>query len=213
MKVDTYKINVYTFLTPPTVADYKGNALCVLSRLYVIHSEFEFNSQNRNGWHSHYNCNAWHRVHSHQESPLVHLLWSGLNTMLIFLFGVVHFHTALFTSEPEFVNKTTLKVLRSFIHWFTHSTVPEFIWNLFSLVSVRLFGAHPSAIAVFTPVLFGSTESNSSSFPPLVRIFWTGVNTPIAIAIGGTNVKIVFRCMTKRELKGTGTRAWSYLDK
>ncbi len=34
---------------------------------------------------------------------------------------------------------------------------------------------------VFTPVLFGSIESNSSSFPPLVRIFWAGVNTAIAL--------------------------------
>ncbi len=143
MKVDTYKINVYTFLTPPTVTDYKGSALCVLSRLYVIHSEFEFNSQNRNGWHSHYNCNAWHRVHSHQESPLVHLLWSGLNTMLIFFVWCgPPSHCPLYKWTRIF-NKTTLKVLRSFIHWFTHSTVPEFIWNLFSLVSVRLFWCTP----------------------------------------------------------------------
>ncbi len=56
------------------------------------------------------------RVYSHQES-LVHLLWSGSNTMLIFfLFGAVHFHSALFTSEPEIVNKTT-RVLKSSIHW------------------------------------------------------------------------------------------------
>ncbi len=57
------------------------------------------------------------RVHSHQESPLVDLLWSGPNTMLIFcLFGVVHFHTALSASQPEIVNKTT-RVLRLSIHW------------------------------------------------------------------------------------------------
>ncbi len=57
------------------------------------------------------------RVHSHQESPLVDLLWSGPNTMLIFfLFGVVRFHTALSASEPEIVNKTTC-VLMSSIHW------------------------------------------------------------------------------------------------
>ncbi len=31
-------------------------------------------------------------------------------------FGVVCFHTALFASEPEILNKTT-RVLRSSIHW------------------------------------------------------------------------------------------------
>ncbi len=41
------------------------------------------------------------RVYSHQESLLVHLLWSGPNTILIFFFGAVRFHTALFASEPE----------------------------------------------------------------------------------------------------------------
>ncbi len=66
---------------------------------------------------------------SHQESPLVHLLCSRPNTLLIFFFfGAVCFYNALFASEPEIVNKTT-RVLRSSIHWFIHSTVPEFIWN------------------------------------------------------------------------------------
>ncbi len=32
------------------------------------------------------------------------------------VFGAVSFHTALFASEPETVNKTT-RVLRSSIHW------------------------------------------------------------------------------------------------
>ncbi len=62
----------------------------------------------------------------HQESLLVHLLWSGPNTMLLLLllfFGAVCFHTALFASEPE------TRVLRSSIHCFVHSTIPEFIWN------------------------------------------------------------------------------------
>ncbi len=36
--------------------------------------------------------------------------------MFFFLFGAVRFHTALFSSEPEIVNKTT-RVLRSSIHW------------------------------------------------------------------------------------------------
>uniref|UniRef100_A0A8C2HYF1 Transmembrane serine protease 5 n=1 Tax=Cyprinus carpio TaxID=7962 RepID=A0A8C2HYF1_CYPCA len=44
-------------------------------------------------------------VYSHQESPLVHLLWSGPNKMFFFFFGVVRFHTSLFAGEPEIVNK------------------------------------------------------------------------------------------------------------
>ncbi len=40
--------------------------------------------------------------------------------LIFFFFGAVCFHTALFASEPETVNKTTrvLKVI--------HSTIPEF---------------------------------------------------------------------------------------
>ncbi len=34
---------------------------------------------------------------------------------------------------------------------------------------------------VFTPVLFGSIKTNSGLFPPLVRIFWAGVNTANAL--------------------------------
>ncbi len=54
-------------------------------------------------------------------SPLVHLLWSGQNTMwiiyfILFYFCVVHFHTALFAGESEIVYKTTC-VLRSCIRW------------------------------------------------------------------------------------------------
>ncbi len=78
-------------------------------------------------------CHGIFRVYSHQEKLLVHLLWSGTNAMLIFsfflfFFGAVRVHTALFASEPAIVNKTT-HVLRLSIHWFIHSTVPEFIWN------------------------------------------------------------------------------------
>ncbi len=96
------------------------------------------------------------RVYSHQESPLVHLLWSGPNTMLIFvLFGAVRFHTALFASEPETVNKTTrvLKVIHSLVHPFNRTRVrlEADRDHFFSWVSVRLFDPHPSVIAVFTP--------------------------------------------------------------
>ncbi len=39
----------------------------------------------------------------------------------------------------------------------------------------------------FPPVLFGSIESNSSLFPPLVRIFWADVNTAIPLGCGPNN--------------------------
>jgi len=57
------------------------------------------------------------RVYSHQESLLVHLVWSGPNTMLIFLGDVFRFHTTLFASKSDILNKTTC-VLRSSIYWF-----------------------------------------------------------------------------------------------
>ncbi len=62
------------------------------------------------------------RLYSHQESPIVHLLWSGPNIyicifclFLFFLFFVaVRFHTSLFASETEIANKTTCaKVIHS----------------------------------------------------------------------------------------------------
>ncbi len=61
------------------------------------------------------------RVYSNQDSPLVHLLCSGPNKMLIFficLFLVQFAFTLPFlqASEPEIVNKTT-RVLRSSVHW------------------------------------------------------------------------------------------------
>ncbi len=59
---------------------------------------------------------------------IVNLLWSGPN--MTDFFGLVWFTFTLpfFASEPEIVNKTT-HVLRSPIHWFSHSTVPEFVWK------------------------------------------------------------------------------------
>ncbi len=85
------------------------------------------------------------RVYSHQESLLVHLLWSGPNTMLIF-----------------------------FVWCGSLSHCPFCKWTR-------------NCNGVFTLVLFGSIESNSSSFPPLVWIFWTGVNTAIAHWCGPIN--------------------------
>ncbi len=79
------------------------------------------------------------RVHSYQESLLVHLLLSGPNTMLIF------FVWCGFLSHCPFCKWTR------------------------------------NCIGVFNPVLF------SSSFPPLVWIFWTGVNTAIAFWCGPIN--------------------------
>ncbi len=83
-------------------------------------------------------------MYSHQE-----ICW------FLFLFGAVRFHTALFASEPEIINKTTrvLKVIHSLVHPFNRTRVrlEADRDHLFSWDSVRLFGAHPSATAVFTP--------------------------------------------------------------
>ncbi len=64
------------------------------------------------------------RVYSHQESLLVHLLWSKYNVDFFFV-GAVRFHTALFASNPETVNKTTrvLKVIHSLVHPFNCTRV------------------------------------------------------------------------------------------
>ncbi len=71
------------------------------------------------------------RVYSHQESPLVHLLWSGPNTMLIFFIvwcGLLsHCPFCKWTRNCKNKQKKT-HVLRSSIHWFIHSTAPEFVW-------------------------------------------------------------------------------------
>ncbi len=97
------------------------------------------------------------RVYSHQENLLVHLLWSGLNATLIFCcyFCAICFHTALFASEQETVNKTicVLEVIHSLVHPFNHTRVSLEAErdHLFSWVLVRLFGPYPSVIAVFTP--------------------------------------------------------------
>ncbi len=58
---------------------------------------------------------------------------------------------------------------------------------------------------VFTPVLFGSIKSNSSSFSPLVWIFWAVVNTAIALGCGPnkrtkTQLKRWSRSASKRTL-------------
>ncbi len=80
------------------------------------------------------------------------LVWTKYNVDL-FWFGVVH--TALFASEPETVNKTThvLKVIHSLVHPFNRTRVnlEADRDHLFTWVLERLFGEHPSAIAVFTP--------------------------------------------------------------
>ncbi len=44
------------------------------------------------------------------------LVRTKYNVDFFVLFGALRFHTALFASEPEIVNKTT-RVLRSSIHW------------------------------------------------------------------------------------------------
>ncbi len=97
-------------------------------------------------------------------------------------YGAVRLHTALFASEPETVNKTThaLKVIHSLVHPFNRTRVRlEPDWDHhFSWVSVRLFGPHPRAIAVFTPAqkicIRGGNELEFDSIEPNK----TGVNTP-----------------------------------
>ncbi len=111
-----------------------------------------------------------YRVYSHQESPLFHLLLSGPNTMLSF-FGAVGFHTALFGSEPE-TKLNHMWCLKSSIHWFIHSTV---------LVSVRLFGPHPSG--VFTPAQKIHTKGGNQLEFDSIEPNKTGVNTPIMLVV------------------------------
>ncbi len=126
------------------------------------------------------------RVYSRQESLLVHLLWPGPNTMLIFLFGAFRFHTALFASEPETVNKTTrvLKVIHSLVHPFNRLRVH------LEADSVRLFGVHPIAIAVFTPaqnihtkggkqtwVRFNRTKQDRCEYTLIINVEYIFVET------------------------------------
>ncbi len=119
-------------------------------------------------------------VYSHQESPLVHLLWSTPNTMLICFcfFGAVRFHTALFASESEIVSKTT-HVLRSSIHWFIHSTV------------LSLFGTGP--IAVFTPAQTIRTKGVNELEFDSIKPIKTGVNTPLVSMSCQINTFILFK--------------------
>ncbi len=117
-----------------------------------------------------------------KSDSLLALVQTKYNVDFILFFGAVRFHTALFASEPETVNKTThmLKLIHSLVHPFNRTKVRlEADWDhLFSWVSERLFGLHPSAIGLFTPAQkvhtkggnkleFDSTEPNK-----------TGVNTP-----------------------------------
>ncbi len=98
----------------------------------------------------------------------------GPNTMLSFgLFGAVRFQ-----------NKTTrtLKVIHSLVHPFnrTRACLESDRDHLFSWVSVRLFGAHPSVIAVFTPAQKIHTKGtpNEHEFDS-IEPNETGVNTPL----------------------------------
>ncbi len=127
-------------------------------------------------------------VYSHQESPLVHLrssspldhfvqIWTKYKVDLFF--GVVHFHTALFASEPEIVNKMTrvLKVIHSLVHPFSRIRVclEADRDHLFSWVQV--FGQHPNAIAVFTPALKIRTKGGNGLEFDSIKPNKTGVNT------------------------------------
>ncbi len=98
------------------------------------------------------------------------------------MFGAVCFHTVLFASEPKTVNKTTrvLKVIHSLVHPFNRTRVRlEPDWDhLFSWVSVRLFGPHQSAIAVFAPAQKIRTKGGNELEFDSVEPNKTGVNTP-----------------------------------
>ncbi len=66
------------------------------------------------------------------------------------------------------------------------------LWDLASAVLYKSTVACCMKLAeqthgVFTPVLLASFETNLSSFPPLVRIFWAGVNTAIALGCRPNN--------------------------
>ncbi len=58
--------------------------------------------------------------------------------------------------------------------------------HLFSWVSVRLFGAHQSAIAVFTPAQKIRTKGGNKPEFVLIEPNKTGVNTPLVWAGGGS---------------------------
>ncbi len=104
--------------------------------------------------------------------------------LIFFFFGAVRFHTALFASEPETVNKTThvLKVIHSLVHPFSCTRVglDADRVHLFSSVSVRCLD--PSAIAVFTPAQKIHTKGNKLEFDS-IEPNKTGVNTPLDIII------------------------------
>ncbi len=91
---------------------------------------------------------------------------------------MVHFHTALFASEPEIVNKTTrvLKVIHSLVHPFSRTRVclEADRDHLFSWVQV--FGQHPNAIAVFTPALKIRTKGGNELEFDSIKLNKTGVN-------------------------------------
>ncbi len=71
------------------------------------------------------------------------------NLFILFL-GVVRFHTALFASEPEIVNKTT-RVLRSSIQLYQSLFGAGPRPPLQLGPGIVVWSAFPSAIAVFTP--------------------------------------------------------------
>ncbi len=108
------------------------------------------------------------RVYSHQESPLVHLLWSGPNTMLIFFVwcsSLSHCSFCKWTRNCK-QNHTCAKVFHSLGHPFNHTRVHLEVDrdHLFSWVLVRLFGAHQSAIGLlYSHLPKGSTPRGETN--------------------------------------------------
>ncbi len=99
--------------------------------------------------------------------------------LIFFLLGAVRFHTALFASEPEIVNKTThvLNVIHSFIG----SSIQPYQSSFGSSAGsrVRLFSAHLSPIAVFTPAQKVRTKGGNELEFDSIEPNKTGVNTPL----------------------------------
>ncbi len=98
-------------------------------------------------------------------------------------FGLVRFAFTLpFLQVNQKLNKTTrvLKVIQSLVYSFNRTRVRlEADWDhLFSWVSVRLFGSHPSVTAVFTPAQKIHTKGVNQLEFDSIEPNKTGVNTP-----------------------------------
>ncbi len=58
--------------------------------------------------------------------------------------------------------------------------ISEYVYSAEEVVSVRLFGVHPNAIAVFTPAQKIHTKGGNEPEFVLIKLNKTGVNTPLS---------------------------------